>query len=97
MTDKQTLSKDLFVEQMNILLVAFPSWNFDANNPLSLKVWYDKFKNFDEERFIHMIDSYVNDAEFNPTIAGLKKHDTLPRKSITQINHEKMLKENGLI
>ena len=97
MTDKQKISKDLFVDHMNILLVAFPSWNFDSKNPLALKVWYDKFKHFDEERFTRMIDSYVSDAKFNPTIAGLKEHDTLPRKSITQINHEKMLKENGLM
>jgi len=32
-----------------------------------------------------------------PTVSGLKRNDTIPRKSKDQIEHEKMLKENGLL
>lgn len=89
------LDKKHFIEQMNLLLVAFPSWNFDASNQLALKVWYKKFSSFTNERFSYMVDRYIDKGEFNPTIAALKKHDTMPRKSRTQLEHEKMLEEIG--
>lgn len=89
------LDKNKFIEGMNMLIVSYPNWKFDIENKFALKVWYDKFKHMDNERFIYMINAYNGFDERYPTIAGLKKCDTIPRKSHTQIEHEKMLAEQA--
>lgn len=91
------LDKQVFKQYFDLLFEAFPTWGVDKSSGSTMSFWYSRFKTFDNERFSHMVESYIEHEKFNPTVAGLKEHDTLPRKSITQINHEKMLKENGLI
>jgi len=90
------LDKKIFINGINDLLIAFPSWNFDAENKSALSFWYERFKHMDKERFGYMIKSYTDHETRFPTIAGLKKCDTIPRKSRDQIQHEQMLKEMGM-
>ena len=89
------LDKETFTFKMNEMLMAFPSWQIKYDDPETMRFWHYKFKNMDNNRFVHMVDSYVDNEDFPPTIGKLRKHDTLPRKSRTQIEHEKMLKEVG--
>jgi len=97
MTKKAVLDKKTFVTGMNKLLVTFPGWGFDIDNKFAIKTWYEKFEHMDDDRFMYMIDQYIENESKFPTVAGLKKCDTIPRKSRTQIEHEKMLREHGLL
>mgnify|MGYP001171381621 FL=1 len=97
MTKKAILNKKTFVTGMNKLLVTFPGWGFDIDNKFAIKTWYEFFEHMDDERFLYMIDQYIENESKFPTVAGLKKCDTIPRKSRTQIEHEQMLRENGLL
>ena len=90
------LNKDIFFDQMELLVGMYPSWGIQKDDPKVMKSWYGFFKHMDDERFTYMINQYIENENFNPTIAGLKKCDTIPRKTKDQIKHEKMLKENGL-
>lgn len=91
------LSKDTFMFKMDELLMTFPNWKIKYDDPNTMRFWYSKFSHMNEKQFVFMIDSYIENETFNPTIGGLKNYDTLPKKSHTQIEHEKMLKENGLL
>jgi len=91
------LDKNTFVEGLNKLIVAYPSWGLKSDDNKTLRVWYNFFKHMDGERFNYMINSYIEHEPRYPTVAGLKKCDTIPRKSRDQIEHEKMLKEQGLL
>ena len=97
MTKKAILNKKTFVTGMNKLLVTFPGWGFDIDNKFAIKTWYEFFEHMDDERFLYMIDQYIENESKFPTVAGLKKCDTIPRKSRTQIEHEQMLREHGLL
>lgn len=89
------LDKNVFKEQMERLSILYPNWKFDKSDKVAAGVWYNEFKKFDDERFKYMINGFVNYEKFNPTVASLKGYDTMPRKSIDQIKHEKMLEESG--
>ena len=91
------LDKKVFIEGLNKLLNTFTLWSFDTDNSETLKVWYGHFEHMDNERYLYMIDAFIGHSERYPTIAGLKKCDTIPRKSADQLNHEQMLRENGLL
>lgn len=87
------LDKKTFINGLNKLIVAYPNWNLDVDNAQVLKIWFDFFKHMDNKRFDHMINEYIDNQRFNPTVAGLKECDTFPRKSITQLRHEQEMKE----
>ena len=91
------LSKDVFFEGMDKLLAFYPGWQIRNDDANVMKLWYEKFKHMDDERFMYMIDQYVDTETRFPTVAGLKECDTIPRKSRTQLEHEKMLREHGLL
>jgi len=85
------LDKEVFFKNMDNLLMAFPNWKLDVRDVETMKFWYTVFRSFDNARFAYMVDQYINNEQYNPTIGGLKQHDTMPRKTRDQIEHEKML------
>lgn len=91
------LDKEVFFKKMDELLMAYPNWNIQYDDPKVMKFWYSKFKHMENRHFELMIDRYIENENFNPTIGGLKSWDIEPRKSAEQIAHEKMLKEHGLL
>lgn len=97
MSKKGILDKTVFTDGLNTLLAYFPSWKLDIKNSFVLKKWYEQFEHMDNERFLYMIDNYAKNDRALPTIAGLLECDTIPRKSRTQIEHEQMLREHGLL
>ena len=92
------LDKELFFEGMEELLKFFPNWNIDLSEEQNTRAWYNKFKHMSDGRFIKAVDEYIRNEQFNPTVAGILKY-YLPeqKKTATQIEHEKMLQENGLM
>lgn len=88
------LNKDVFFNKMDELVMTYANWRLKYDDVKTMKFWYDKFKDFEDERFIQMVDKYLANEKFNPTIAGLREWDIMPRKSATQIAHEKSLAEH---
>lgn len=91
------LDKDVFKDGMNVLLIAYPSWGLKYHDADTMQFWYEKFQHMTNERFEYMVAKHIEFERFNPTVKSLLENDTLPRKSATQIKHEQMLRENGLL
>src|SRR5690625_1097015 len=91
------LNKETFFKGMDKLVNAFPNWKLKYDDPEVMKDWYSFFDYMDDERFLYMIDAYIDFSSRFPTVAGLKECDTIPRKSKEQLKHEQMLRENGLL
>jgi len=89
------LHKDVFFKKMDELVVTYPNWKLKFEDAEVMKLWYSKFRNMTDEQFTQMVENYIENESFNPTVAGLKKWDTMPRKSAVQIRHEQALKEYG--
>lgn len=87
------LDKELFKKGMNQLLLAFPRWSVKLEEREVAEFWYKKFKHLTDKQFNNMVEKYIENERFEPTIKGLNDWDITPRKSLTQINHEKMLEE----
>ena len=85
------LDKEIFKAQFEKILTLYPNWRIDFNNPKTALVWYEQFKHMDDDRFVQMISNYIKNEKFNPTVKGLLENDTAPQKSLSQIEHEKML------
>lgn len=91
------LTKEGFKTGMQRLVDAYPNWRFKYDDPNAMSTWYKFFDYMDDERFLYMIDAYIDFSSRFPTVAGLKECDTIPRKSKEQLKHEQMLRENGLL
>jgi|SRR5699024_2406142 len=87
------LDKNVFFEGVENLLAFYPSWQVNVEDKKVLRLWYAKFSKMTDKEFKHMIDSYIKSERYSPTVAGLFEHDTLPRKSRDQIEHEKAMEE----
>lgn len=91
------LDDDVFATKMGELLALFPSWEPEINQTSVAQIWYDQFRDLTDNEFKNMVDSYIANEKFNPTVGGLRRYVVKGfRKSQEQINHENMLKENGL-
>lgn len=91
------LDKQVFKKGMQQLLYAFPNWKIKLDDQEVARFWYMRFKDFENERFMQMVDKYIENEKFDPTIKSLKSWDIMPRKTRDQLEHEKMLKEAGLL
>lgn len=91
------LDKELFFNKMDQLVASYPNWKLEVGSEKVMRFWYSKFENMKNNHFEYMVDKYIENETFNPTIAGLKNWDIAPRKSRDQIKHEQMIKEMGLL
>lgn len=89
------LDKEVFFSSMDKLSMSYPNWKLDTSNKDTMRFWYSKFNDLTNEQFAHMVDKYIDNESFGPSIASLRKWDILPRKSKDQIKHEQMLREIG--
>jgi|SRR5690625_4645738 len=87
------LDKEVFKENMNKLMYLFKNWNFDPSDPNEARAWYEMFKHFDNSRFECMVEKYIDNEKFPPTVAGLKAWDIAPRKTMDQIKHEQYMEQ----
>ncbi len=67
------LDKNVFKKGMEKLVMAFPNWRFEKNDPEVMKFWYGKFARVKEQSFNRMVDKYIESEEMPPTIGGLYK------------------------
>ena len=67
------LNKNLFAEKMEELLVLFPNWNieFDTKN---MRVWYNQFSDLTDNEFKRMVETYVKNEQYHPTVGSLRKY-----------------------
>ena len=68
------LSKEVFFEMMDKLLILYPSWNVALDDKGVVKTWYEQFQHMSDDDFRQMIDDYIENEKFNPTVAGLKEY-----------------------
>ena len=66
------LDKDVFADKMEDLYIAYPDWRANISNQEFMAFWYDKFKQYENDRFKSKVDNYINEVEFRPNIARLK-------------------------
>lgn len=89
------LDKNVFFEQMEVLISYYPSWSVRLNEEHVARLWYEQFDHMENKRFKHMIKEHIKNERFNPTVKSLLENDTLPVKSVSQQRHEQALKEYG--
>ena len=84
------LSKDAFKAGIKNLVMAFPNWRLDKNDPEVMKFWYERFQKLSNEEFISMVAAYIKKEEMPPTVAGLyKKHNSSPYIPASEIAEER--------
>lgn len=92
------IDKQVFKQKMDELMILFPSWGFDKSNEKEALTWYNKFSDLTNKEFSYMVDSFIKNDKFNPTVGGLRQYIVEePKKSRDQIEHEQMLMENGML
>ncbi len=65
------LNKELFKEQINRLICAYPTWQIKLELSEVMKVWHGRFEYLNDVQFINMVNKYMDTERSNPTIAGL--------------------------
>ena len=67
------LSKRIFTEEMERLIIFYPSWGIKADEPKVMKTWFYMLvtQNFTDESFIGAVRKHIKEVKFNPTIASL--------------------------
>lgn len=67
------LDKELFKKQMERLAALYDRWQVEIENPDVMKIWYGEFKDYEDDFFVDMVDEYVLENQYNPTVAGIKQ------------------------
>lgn len=80
------LDKDLFKRQMERLAVLYPNWNINITDSEVMKIWYNQFKDYDSKYFVKMVDKYISESKYPPTVAGLKEYYHGPLKATVDYN-----------
>ena len=88
------LDKKVFVDQMNELLVFFPSWSVKLDDPVIARKWFNTFESCTNQEFTRMVRAYIQKERFNPTVAGMKDYLVQDnKKSPEQIEWENLVKK----
>lgn len=89
------LDKKVFKEKMQDLVDFYPSWKLDITEKAIVKKWYKKFEKYDNENFKEAVDKYIENEEFAPTIAGIKKYiQYIPEDTFTQEEVKEFVQRN---
>lgn len=89
------LDKKVFNEKMQDLVDFYPNWKLDVENKTVMKKWYRKFKNYSDKGFKEAIDNYIENEEYSPTVAGIKKYiQYIPEDTFTQEEVEQFVQRN---
>lgn len=70
------LDKELFREKIAELNVLYPNWKVDITDKKTVLIWYEQFKNCTDAQFEEMVQQYIDNNKFPPTIAGIKEYDS---------------------
>lgn len=91
------LSKEVFKENMDKLLKSYVNWKFDRSDSEMVSIWYEKFKYKNDKEFSEMVDAYILEEKFNPTIAGILEYNKRIPSEAEKIKNELASKRNELI
>lgn len=82
------LSKNVFFEEMEKLIVFYPSWNINFQDLKVSKAWYNMMitQNVSDESLTKAVIKHIKEIKFNPTIAsliecGMKKYNCSENKN----------------
>ena len=68
------LSKEVFAEMMEEINKSYPDWRGDIQSKEFMAHWYDRFKEFEDDKFKEKIDGYIDEVGLRPNIARLKNY-----------------------
>ena len=74
------LDKEVFKSKIKELSLAFRNWKFDITDKELISFWYKQFKNYGNEEFKNLIQKYIDNESYSPTIAGIKNNSNEPDK-----------------
>jgi len=73
------LNKDTFKTGIKKLIVFYPSWGIKIEDSDVVKLWYEQFSDMCNGDFETMVDSFIKNSKFYPSVASLResrqKHD----------------------
>ena len=72
------LSKEIFKNGIEKMMIVFPYWKIDTENPKVLATWYDFFKDWKDETFSKTVDNYIQSESMPPTVKGIYDHKYRP-------------------
>lgn len=67
------LNKHLFLEKIKELVIYFPSWNFEVSDK-NVRIWYNQFSDLTDNEFKRMVETYVQNEQYPPTVGSLRKY-----------------------
>lgn len=79
------LDKQLFRQQMERLAALYSNWKVEIEEKEVMKIWYNEFKDYDDEKFKRKIQKYIDNNQYPPTVAGIKNKDNNRSDNITVI------------
>lgn len=85
------MNKEVFKEQMGILLIAYPNWRIKETDPAAMKIWYELLieNGLNDDNFPKVVKAYITNECSPPTIASLidcKKKNGLYVKEKPKLN-----------
>ena len=60
------LKKETFLKGINILMKTYLNWKFDITDDLQIQIWYNQFKNLQDNLYIEIINKYISCNKFPP-------------------------------
>ena len=69
------LNKNVFFDGMKELVIFFPNWNVKVEEEEVTRAWYEMFKKCYDLEFTGMVQGYIKNENFPPTVAGLNKYN----------------------
>lgn len=87
------LSKETFKKGFQKLCYLYIKWPIKMDDSEIVRNWYENFKDMRDEDFIDMVDNYIKNETFHPTVAGLLKYraetkEKLSEKEIIEIRQK---------
>lgn len=83
------LDKNVFKQEMQKLIIFYPSWGIKADDKLTMKTWYNMMiaQNATNESLTKAVLKHIKEIKFNPTIAsliecGLRIHSTKKMENV---------------
>ncbi len=90
------LSKDIFKNGIEKMMIVFPYWKIDTENPKVLATWYDFFKDWKDETFSKTVDNYIQGESMPPTVKGLYDHRYKPEPDDDMVERQEAIRKRRI-
>ena len=61
------MTKQTFGKGIAYLNIFYTNFKVDIENPLVIEIWFDIFKDMDDQKFTNLVKSYCQESAFAPT------------------------------